>query len=247
MAEDSRPGCLITRPEPGAGATAERVAALGWRPVLAPALVLTPLPMRPAPAAQAALVPSAASLPALATAWPLGRPLLAVGEATAATARHLGFAQVIAADGDAESLAATAAARLDPRDGPLLLAAGRGYGTALAAAVQARGFGVIRRTAYAATPAAALPEEACAALASGTVRAGLFLSPRSASVACALLRGAGLAGAATGIRAVALSARVARALADLPWRSLDASPRPDQDALLTMLGPPPERGPSPPP
>ena len=36
------PGVLVTRPEPGAAETARRVAALGWRPILAPALVLAP-------------------------------------------------------------------------------------------------------------------------------------------------------------------------------------------------------------
>ncbi|EHL99111.1 hypothetical protein HMPREF9946_03359, partial [Acetobacteraceae bacterium AT-5844] len=38
------PAVLITRPEPGGADTAAAVAALGWRPVLAPALVLAPLP-----------------------------------------------------------------------------------------------------------------------------------------------------------------------------------------------------------
>ncbi|MDB5369895.1 MAG: uroporphyrinogen synthase, partial [Roseomonas sp.] len=37
-------GVLVTRPEPGAVETATAVAALGWRPILAPALVLAPLP-----------------------------------------------------------------------------------------------------------------------------------------------------------------------------------------------------------
>ena len=39
---ESGAAVLVTRPEPGAAETARRVAALGWRPVLAPALVLAP-------------------------------------------------------------------------------------------------------------------------------------------------------------------------------------------------------------
>jgi len=237
------PGCLITRPEPGAAATAARVAALGWWPVLAPALHLSPLPMQPAPGARAVLVTSTAAMPSLAAAAPPGLPLLAVGEGTAESARAAGFTDVSAAAGNADSLAALAGSRLAPGEGPILLAAGRGYGDDLAEALAARGFDVIRRDAYAACDARDLPGPARVALAAGRVRAALFLSPRSASTAVSLLREAGLCGAATAIRAVALSGRVARALDALPeglsWGGLDVASRPDHDALLGLLGPAP--------
>ncbi|MBX6747830.1 MAG: uroporphyrinogen-III synthase, partial [Acetobacteraceae bacterium] len=42
----SGPAVLVTRPEPGAEETARRLVALGFRPVLAPALVLEPRPFR---------------------------------------------------------------------------------------------------------------------------------------------------------------------------------------------------------
>src|SRR3954465_4216067 len=79
---------LITRPEPGAAETARRVAALGWRPILAPALVLAPRPFA-APPAQALLLTSRAAARALP---PSDSLVLAVGEATAAEARARGFA-----------------------------------------------------------------------------------------------------------------------------------------------------------
>ena len=53
---------LITRPEPGGSETATLVAALGWVPVLAPALVLAPRPPRALPAAQAVLLTSRANV-----------------------------------------------------------------------------------------------------------------------------------------------------------------------------------------
>jgi len=241
------PGCLITRPEPGLAATAARVAALGWVPVLAPALVLAPRPIGPVPPVQAAILPSAAAIPALSGALPGGTPVLAVGEATAAAARAAGFPDSRAAAGDAASLAALAAVWLDPAAGPLLLAAGEGYGAELAADLQARGFEVIRRDAYAAAEATALPGAALRALAEGRVSAALFFSPRSARAVLTLLRAVGLGDAATGIRALALSGRVAEALSgiragdgpSLAWGGLDVAPRPDQDALLGLLGPAP--------
>jgi uroporphyrinogen-III synthase len=230
------PACLITRPEPGAATTAARVAALQWRPVLAPALVLSPISMRSLPEAQAALLPSAASVPSLAASCPPGLPVLAVGEATADAARAAGFTDVSAAEGVATSLAALASARLDPAAGPLLLASGQGYGAELEADLRSRGFRVVRRTAYAAAEVRALPDEARDALAHGIVRAALFFSPRSAASFVCLLRGAGLTEAATGIRALALSGRVAQALSGCSWGGLDAAPRPHQDALLALLG-----------
>ena len=234
---------LVTRPEPGAAETARRVAALGWRPVLAPALVLAPRAANaePLPPAQALLLASRAAARAVAPSAAL--PVLAVGEATAAEARAHGFVNVTAAEGDATALAALAAAQLDPEAGPLLLAVGAGYGAELAAALRERGFRVLRRVVYSAEPATALPEAALAALAAEAVVAALFFSPRSAGCAISLLRAAGLAGAVARAEALAISPRVAAVLAaaapEPRWRGLRVAARPDQDSLLRLLGPGP--------
>jgi uroporphyrinogen-III synthase len=235
---------LVTRPEPGAAETARRVAALGWRPVLAPALVLAPRASATAaqlPPVQALLLGSRAAARAVPASPRL--PVLAVGEATAEEARTHGFVNVTAAAGDAAALAALASARLDPAAGPLLLAVGAGYGVELAAALRGRGFRVVRRVVYSAEPATVLPEAARAALAAGAVVAALFFSPRSAGCAIALLRAAGLAGTLARAEALAISPRVAAVLAaaapEARWRGLRVAARPDQDSLLRLLGPGP--------
>jgi uroporphyrinogen-III synthase len=228
---------LVTRPEPGAAETARAIAALGWHPLLAPALILRATPARGLPQAQAILLTSRAA----ARALPAGdTPVLAVGAGTAAEARARGFTRVTAAEGDAAALAALAAERIDPAAGPLLLAVGRGYSLDLAAALRAKGFRVIRRIAYEAAPASALPAEARAALAAGTVEAALFTSPRGVRITLALMRGAGLADAARGIRALAISPRIAEALRPLPWASIAVTARPDPSLLPALLGPPPD-------
>ena len=243
MASSATPaGVLVTRPEPGGAETARRLAGLGWHPVLAPALVLAPRPFA-LPPAQALLLTSRAAARALAPDDPSGDlPVLAVGEATAAEARARGFRRVTAAAGDAAALAAEAARSLDPAAGPLLLAVGEGYGAELAARLRAQGFRVLRRVAYAARPAAALPEPALAALQrDGEVVAALFFSPRSARRAISLLKASGHAATAASMEALVISPRVAeavvRALAPLAWRAVRVAGRPDQDALLAMLGP----------
>ena len=237
---------LVTRPEPGAAETARRVAALGWRPVLAPALVLAPRASAPfpagAPAAQALLLSSRAAVRAVVPAFP-ALPVFAVGEATAAEARSHGFVNVTAAEGDAAALVDLAASRLDPTAGPLLLAVGAGYGMETAAALRRRGFRVQRRVVYSAEPAAALPDAAKTALAAEAVVAALFFSPRSAGCAISLLRAAGLAGTLARAEALAISPRVAAVLAaaapEPRWRGLRVAARPDQDSLLRLLGPGP--------
>ena len=71
----------------------------------------------------------------------------------------------------------------------------------------------------------------------GRIHAVLFTSPRSAQEAMRLLREAGLEKAAQNIMAIALSPRIAAALAALPWAEIRTASRPDHAALLACLGP----------
>lgn len=238
------PAVLITRPEPGAAETADAVAALGWRPLLAPALVLASLPppadiARPA---QALLLPSRAAARALSGHLDPALPVLAVGPGTAEEARRAGFTDVALAEGDAASLTRMAAQRLDPRAGPLLLAVGEGYSQPLATALRGQGFTVRRRVVYAARPATVLPDEACAALRDGQARTALFFSPRSAQVIQELLRQAGLTETVRNVVALALSQRIAGVLTGMPWQEIRATPAPDAAALLALLGRAPGMG-----
>jgi uroporphyrinogen-III synthase len=235
-----RRAVLVTRPEPGGAETAARVAALGWEPVLAPALVLTPRAFV-IPPAQALLLTSRAAARALPPPV-AGLPVLAVGEATAAEARARGWPVAGAADGTARNLAELAAERLDPGAGALLLAVGEGYSLDLAADLRARGFRVIRRIAYQAKPAESLPPDALAAWVEGRVGVALFHSPRSALCAINLLRAAGVTAGAPQVEVLAISRRVAEAAASAiaphAWRALRVAERPEEDALLRLLGPP---------
>jgi uroporphyrinogen-III synthase len=232
--QGARSGVLVTRPEPGAAETATRLTALGFTPILAPALLLAPRPLAPPSRAQALLLTSRAAARAL---QPWSIPVLAVGAATAEAARAQGFSQVRAAEGDAVALAALCTETLRPDDGPLLLAVGAAYSLDLTALLRAQGFRVIRRVVYAAREAPALPDQAAEALRAGQVSHAMFFSPRSAACSLALLSRAGLAGALHSIEALAISPRVASALQALTWRRIRVADRPDQDHLLELLNP----------
>ncbi|MBU8540439.1 uroporphyrinogen-III synthase [Falsiroseomonas tokyonensis] len=231
----------MTRPEPGGAETAARLAALGWQPLLAPALVLAPRPVA-LPPCQAVLVTSRAAARALPPPRP-GLALLAVGAATAEAAREAGWYQAEAAEGTAADLARLATARLNPEGGPLLLAVGQGYSLDLAADLRARGFRVLRRIAYAARPATRLPDDVLRRVGAEGVSKILFHSPRSAGCAITLFREAGHAATIARMSALVISPRVAeaarRALDPLHWRALCVAARPTEEALLALLGPAP--------
>ncbi len=236
MPDPGRIGVLITRPEPGAAATAARVATLGLRPVVAPLLEIHILPatLPKADRLQAVLIASGNALAGLPAVY---RPLklLAVGDASAGHARAAGFAQVLSADGDAEALAALTDRQCDPAGLPLLLAAGRGQSLALAAALRARGFRVIRRATYAAIPARVLPPIAASTLRAGNLRAALFFSGETAHLFVRLLNNSGLREAVRGIDACAIGEPAAAAIETLPWRRVLRAAKPTQDAMLALL------------
>ncbi len=233
---NARRAVLITRPPPGAAATAECVAGMGFKPVLAPVLVIERVPVAlPDPAAMTAiLVTSGNAVDALPTEWHRC-PLLAVGDATAKRAEAVGFSTVFSAAGDATALASMAAQRLRPGGGPLLLASGEGQGKLLEAELRARGFAVIRREVYAARPVPSLPTAARAAFESDALRACLFFSTETARVFVRLAAEACRATQFAEVDALAIGRPAGVALERLPWRRIGVAARPTQDEMLALL------------
>jgi uroporphyrinogen-III synthase len=234
LPDSFRRGVLVTRPEPGARDTAERLRALGFVPVMAQALCIRPVAAELGNLGeiQAVVVPSGNALPAL----PAGlrdRMVLAVGDATARRARDDGFHDVRSANGDADALTALAVQACSPANGPLLLVCGRGQSNRLAAALRGAGFTVRRRVTYAATPVLTLPPDARRALATDSVSAALFFSGETAAAFVKLALRAKID--VSGIDAISIGQPAAVALKALPWRSIRRASQPTQDAMLALL------------
>ncbi|MGA3400248.1 MAG: uroporphyrinogen-III synthase [Acetobacteraceae bacterium] len=236
VAAQRGPGVLITRPQPGAGETAARVASLGFAPILVPVIRIEPtLTHLPAAASLAAvLVTSGNAVDALPLAYRATR-MVAVGDATAERARAAGFTQVLSAAGDAEALALYVTRHQSPKDGTLLLASGHLQGKALATALRQAGYRVARRVVYAALPARDLTPGAIVALRAGGVRAALFFSAETARQFVRLVQRAGLAETLTGVDAISIGRPAAVALEELPWRDVRVAARPTQDEMLALL------------
>ncbi len=216
---------LITRPEPGATATAARLNALGHTPILLPCLTITPRPAHLPEAPAAIIITSLQAIPALPAAYhPL--PVFCVGDATAARLRQAGFSSVLSAAGDAEDLAALIITHRLP--GTHLLAVGERHGQRLASQLRAAGIAVIRRAVYTASPIRTLPETAATALA--TTQAALFYSAETARAFARL--GPPHTGTMT---ALALSPAVATPLQGLPWSEIRVALAPTEADLLALL------------
>jgi uroporphyrinogen-III synthase len=229
---------LVTRPRAEAAALAAALAQRGIAAVSEPMIEIVFRTAAPPDLAgvQAVLCTSANGVRALARASrERGLPLFAVGAASAAAARHAGFAAVASAAGDAAALARLVAARLDPRAGRLLHVTGSAVAGDLAGTLAARGFTVARTVLYDACPATALSAETRRALSCGEVDLALFFSPRTAAIFVGLATAAGVAQTCAGIAAVSISAATDRALAALDWRARHIADAPNQAALLDAV------------
>ncbi len=226
----------ITRAEPGAAATARRVAEQGWRPVVSPLLEIRPLPdARVDLDGVAALAfTSANGVRAFAEVCPVRDiRVFAVGSGTAEAAKIAGFRQVLFADGDVDSLAARIAARRSELRGVVLNPgaaepAGDLVGSLEAVGVEARR--VVLYEAVVSPPTAEflerLPE----------LDVVLLHSPRAAKALAVALRGRDV----SHLRLVCLSGNVAKPVARMKVREVARAPFPIEAALLNLIG----RGPS---
>jgi uroporphyrinogen-III synthase len=218
---------LVTRPEPGASATAARLAAMGHEPLLAPCLsirLLTPsLPEKPA----ALIVTSGQAVPALPEHL-RHVPVFCVGDATGGRLRAAGFSRVESAGGDAGDLFRLVTARRLP--GLHVMAVGERHGLQLASQLRAAGIRVLRRKVYAAQPLRHLPSAVRGALGQSEIAAALFYSAESARAFIRLKPGG-----TAGIEAFALSPAIAAALENLPWRSIRVALAPTEADLMALI------------
>ncbi|MFC3227218.1 uroporphyrinogen-III synthase [Marinibaculum pumilum] len=235
---------LVTRPQPDADAFAALLAARGVTPVVEPLLTVRIVADGPpdGSGAQAVLLTSANGARALAracggalTAGLAALPAWAVGAATAAAARDAGFAAVHDADGDAAALAAAIRRALAPADGPLLHVRAHHVAGDLSGALAASGFEVRPAVLYRTEGATALSPRLQADLRAGTLDGVTLFSPRTARAFASLLVAAGLADRARDLTAFCLSAAVADAAGELPWRDRRTAAVPRSEALLDLV------------
>lgn len=228
---------LLTRPREEADALVAALAARGIGAQVEPMMEIHFHDGTPdLGGAQAVLCTSANGVRALARASRERElPLLAVGDATAARARALGFTAVESAGGHSADLARLAADRLQPHHGRLVHVRGSEVAGDLGGELRERGFAVECCILYEARPVAALSTATTVALVAGEIDFALFFSPRTAAIFTRLAAAAGVVYACETMAALSISAAADAALGATCWRERRVAERPDRAALLGLL------------
>lgn len=181
----SKPEVIITRAEPGATATAERVRDLGFVPHISPALSLHavyPVPALHLNGAAGVIFTSANGVRFFAkTSAARHVPAWCVGPSTYETAQEAGFSAVYNANGNSVDLANLITKSARPKDGHLLHIANTAAGKILQDNLTNAGFDVRFVGLYEPKDAPSLSSPATNALQSETPSAVLLHSAKGAS------------------------------------------------------------------
>lgn len=223
---------LVTRSEPGASATAERLAAKGYQPLVEPLFRLEAIPAL-FPLFDALAFTSlngVRSFAALSTRRDV--PVFCVGGRTAETAREHGFTDVASADSDVEALLKLLLDKLPPA-ARLLHAGNEDSRGDLAGRLQAAGrqaeFVPTFRAIAVQTPGPLLYDHLFGRPAFDAV---LIHSPRGAAILAGFCR---QWPARAPIRAAAISDAAAQPLSRLA-EQVEVALTPGEDALIDALG-----------
>lgn len=221
----------ITRAQPGADVTAERVRAMGHDAVVAPLLAVRVLPDVAVDlhGVAALAFTSANGVRAFADAsGERGLKVFAVGAATAQAARAAGFKSVLSADGDVEALAEGIAARRGELRGAVLHPGALEPAGDLAGALEKQGVAARRLILYETAPVELTDAQAGALTQSDAV---LLHSPRAAQVLAKVLK----VYPSPDLRALALSKAVVKPLARTRMAAKVFPPFPLEAALLNLI------------
>jgi len=229
---------LVTRPDPDAGETAARLAALDIEAALCPLLSHQTLPTSLPDAAGFAAIAltSVNALRALdergALAGYTHLPAYTVGDRTAAVAREMGFSTVKSAGGafgDLVELLAHAGIK-----GPVFYPAARDQSGDLAKSLAPFGLMVITTQIYAMEAATELPAQILGELEDGSIDAVLFYSRRTAQTFAKLCDGKLSRLSQLELGMLCISEAVAEPLVDAHFVRVGLADYPSEEGMMAL-------------
>lgn len=162
-------------------------------------------------------------------------PLFAVGRATAAEARALGFEMVVTGAGTAQELVTHIVSVADPAAGLLLHLAGDAQAVDLEAELESHGFRVLQHVVYRMHAATSLADVTVEQLAMGEIEGVILMSPRTAAIYASLMRKHGLVSVARGLIHFCLSDAVSQRLQVLGQVAVETAEAPRLEEVLALI------------
>ena len=234
----NQPTIWLSRPREDSAAFANELAAHGLATIIAPVLHIVRQPV-PAPAIHnpaALLITSRHATHALASLPPTWRslPAYCVGNATAQSAAEHGLTHIIPGTRNVLTLLPHIVSDIASGSN-LLYLAGDETRTDVVSLLSHHDIHVTTSIVYRAIAERVLSDEIRNALSDGIVTACAFFSPRSAEIACKLMKQNNLVNAASHINAYCLSSNVAKAARSLPWAHVFTCNPPTRHALRELI------------
>ncbi|RUV66875.1 MAG: uroporphyrinogen-III synthase [Mesorhizobium sp.] len=230
---------LVTRPEPGASRTAQRLLDQGFQPILLPLTETVALPVDADGVANNAVAVAVTSANAVRHAPKeiiaalASLPCYAVGKRTAEAAHTAGFFSVGEGPGDAQALADALAGGYAGQT--IVYLCGRVRFSGFEQRLQMAGVHVRTVETYDTVALDYCDEAVLARLSGLPVEAVLLYSANAAKAMQALSGRPALLGVFERTVFFALSARIAAALDDVAGGRIRIAPEPSEDALLGLL------------
>ena len=233
---------LVTRPEPDASTLGERLTDHGHQVFLEPLLKVDYLPVEIADIeeAQALIATSRNGLRALAAspAFEAAKelPVFTVGPGTAAEARALGMANVMAGPRSARELVPIIEEVAEVNAGPLVHLAGETLAFDLGAELTRLGFTILQPVVYRTVAVDGLSHPTIARIGGEGLDAVILLSPQTASIWTRLVRRHRLEGPVRRLLHVCLSDAVASRLEELGLPFMEVAASPNLEEILGLVG-----------
>lgn len=230
---------LVTRPEPGASETAQRLEALGFLPLKLPLHEIRVLPVSAdaIPRRIAAVAVTSANAVRLASGELISRltglSCFAVGEATAAAAQAAGFSRIVEGEGDAEALAETVITSRPA--GLVVYLCGRVRHPLFEQRLTDAGVAVVPVETYDTARSARTSDEISAAIGERPVDYALLYSANASEALVETMGRAELKDLFKNTKFACISARIADALAGKVSGKILVAPEPNETALLALL------------
>jgi uroporphyrinogen-III synthase len=230
---------LVTRPQPVADEFAEKLRHEGYTAYVAPMMEYVGIAVDLADLAdyQALIFTSAQAVQIFSTlSAERSQLVLAVGDATAATAAKAGFTDVHSAKGNSGDVA-TLVKTEAPLSGlkKILHLCSADTSDDIGAAVAGAGVEVVRRPVYKTQLADSIPEDVVAALQRGAIDTVMVFSTRTAENFVRLFMQKGLRDMSPKLEVICISDAVAGTLRELPWRSVLVARQPRLEAVMQAL------------